>query len=66
MKWSRLAAEQGDALTQFNLGFMYDKGYGVAQDDAAALRWYRLAAEQNDAKAQNNLGAMYAEGRGVQ
>ena len=50
---------------QFNLGLMYDKGEGVPQDDAEAVRWYRLAAEQGHAEAQANLGWMYDAGRGV-
>ena len=49
MKWYRLAAEQGDAQAQNNLGLMYDAGQGVPQVNAEALKWYRLAAEQGDA-----------------
>jgi len=63
-EWRPLA-EQGDASAQFNLGWMYDKGEGVPQDDREAVRWYRRAAEQGDAKAQNNLGVMYNNGEGV-
>ena len=59
------AAEQGNALAQNNLGFMYSKGRGVPQDYAEAVRWYRLAAEQGNADAQNNLGIMYSIGQGV-
>ena len=58
-------AEQGDAAAQFYLGFMYETGQGVAQDDAEAVKWYRRAAEQGDADAQNNLGLMYEYGEGV-
>ena len=65
MKWFRLAAEQGLASAQFNLGLMYDEGRGVPQDDQEAVKWYRLAADQGDALAQNNLGLMYRNGRGV-
>ena len=65
VRWFRLAAEQGDASAQFNLGVMYAKGEGVLKDDAEAVRWYRLAAEQGDASAQFNLGVMHADGRGV-
>ena len=54
-EWQPLA-EQGHALAQFALGFMYDSGEGVPQDHAQAAIWYRKAAEQGDAKAQNNLG----------
>ena len=64
-RWYRMAAEQGTAGAQFNLGFMYYTGEGVLKDDAEAVRWYRMAAEQGDAGAQYNLGVMYANGRGV-
>ena len=46
VKWYRLAAEQGDADAQYNLGLMYDNGNGVPQDYKEAVKWYRLAAEQ--------------------
>ena len=51
----RPLAEQGLAAAQYNLGVIYDKGQGVPEDNAEALKWYRLAAEQGDADAQNNL-----------
>ncbi len=54
------AAEQGDAMAQFNLGVMYNTGRGVAQDYKQAVAWFRKAAEQGDAMAQFNLGLMYA------
>jgi hypothetical protein len=60
-----LAAEQGDALAQYNLGVMYAKGQGVVQDYKEAAKWYRLAAEQGSAEAQSNLGFLYEEGQGV-
>jgi TPR repeat protein len=53
------AAEQGDASAQFNLGQIYRKGKGVAQNDAEAAKWYRKAAEQGHVKAQYNLGVSY-------
>jgi TPR repeat protein len=31
-------AEQGDAKTQSNFGFMYDKGLGVTENDAEAAK----------------------------
>ena len=55
----RLAAEQGHANSQVNLGLMFEFGYrGVARDRAEAIRWYRLAAAQGDADAQNSLGRL--------
>jgi len=46
VKWYRKAAEQGHALAQTNLGFMYEKGDGVPKDAAEAVKWYRKATEQ--------------------
>ncbi len=65
MRWWRLAAAQGHAYAQFNLGNIFENGRGIAQDDAESVRWYCLAAAQGDADAQFNLGVMFADGRGV-
>jgi TPR repeat protein len=65
-RWYRVAAEQGDASAQNNLGVMYANGQGLGQDDVAAVFWYTQAAEQGHALAQYNLGGMYSSGRGVQ
>jgi hypothetical protein len=61
----RPLAEQGDALAQYSLGYLYAKGQGVAEDDAEALKWYRRSAEQGNAFGQANLGHMYDDGEGV-
>ena len=66
VKWYTLAAEQGFALAQYNLGLMYKLGQGVIKDDKAAAQWYRKAAEQGLGSAQTNLGVMYAFGAGVE
>ena len=63
--WFRIAAKQGNAGAQHNLGVMYENGQGVPQDDAEAVKWYRMAAEQGYDKPQNNLGQMYRNGLGV-
>ncbi len=31
---------------QYNLGVMYERGHGVPQEYARAVKWYRKAAEQ--------------------
>jgi uncharacterized protein len=36
----KTSAEQGDAGAQYNLGQMYRRGDGVAQDYNEAVRWY--------------------------
>lgn len=61
----RKAAEQGDAESQNEMGFIYVTGKGVPQDFGEALRWYGLSADQEHAEAQFNLGLMYDYGRGV-
>ena len=60
-----MAAEQGIAQAQFNLGNMYAQGKGVPRNDVEAVRWYRMAAEQGYADAQLNLGYMYGTGEGI-
>ena len=60
LKWYRKSAEQGNAMAQCNLGFMYDEGEGVPLDFAKAMKWYRKAAEQGNTVAQLQLGLMYA------
>jgi TPR repeat protein len=58
-------ATNGSAEAQNELGTMYKKGEGVAQDSQEAIKWYRLAADQGNAEAQINLGSMYDHGEGV-
>ena len=48
----RAKAESGDALSQYELGYRYDVGVGVAENGAEAAKWYRLAADQGYARAQ--------------
>lgn len=58
-------AHGGEARAQYDLGLMYDKGQGVPQSDAEAMRWYERAAEQGEPRAQYNLGLMHLNGQGV-
>ena len=65
------------SVARCDLGVMYDKGTGVAQDYKEAVRLqsegffkeavrlYGLAAAQGYARAQTNLGWMYNNGQGV-
>ena len=43
VKWYRLAADQGDANAQLNLGVMFAIGQGVPQDHVQAHKWFNLA-----------------------
>lgn len=61
----RQAAEEGQAKAQNKLGYLYDTGRELTQNDAEAVRWYRRAAAQNHPMAQYNLANHYLSGRGV-
>jgi len=50
VKWYRLAAEQGNANAQTNLGWMYDNGTGVLQDYVRAHMWFNIAAISGESK----------------
>jgi TPR repeat protein len=65
VKWYQKSAEQGYAEAQFNLGLMYQNGFGVIQDDNEAVKWFRKSAEQGNADAQCYLGFMYERGLGI-
>ena len=39
------SADQGDAASQYNLGFMYRNGKGVPQDFEQTMAWWRKAAD---------------------
>jgi hypothetical protein len=77
MKRLLLAASQGDADAQFNLGTMYDNriddhgtavrptddnGYDLDSNRAEAMKWLLCAAEQGLPRAQTRLAELYAEG----
>ncbi len=47
VKWFRLAAEQGNASAQFNLGSMYHDGRGrVLRNYVQAHKWVNLAVSR--------------------
>ena len=54
MKWYRLAAEQGTAKAQVNLGIMYYNGEGVPQDYVQAHMWFNLAASKGNENGRKN------------
>ena len=59
------AAEQGDAESQYRIGFAYSYG-DEHVDKAMAIAWYRKAAEQGHKEAQHAVGDAYYDGDGVQ
>ena len=55
----RLAAEEGSARAQLDLGLRYASGSGVSKDAIQAIKWFRRAAEQGFDEAQYTLGCCY-------
>lgn len=63
--WYKELAEKGDKEAQYNLGAVYETGFGVSLNFEEATKWYLLAAEQDHVLAQLHLGVLYMLGKGV-
>ena len=59
----KIAAEKGKKGAQYRLARCYDKGHGVPENNALAVKWYQKAAAQGHAKAQYHLGKAYLLGK---
>ena len=57
MRWYRLAADQGDADAQYNLGAAYSAGDGVLPDYVQAYMWANLAASISSGDDQKKYSA---------
>ena len=66
VEWYELAAVQGVAAAQNNLGHMYSQGLGVEQDKARAVELWREAAKAGHSTAYYNLGLAYFRGDGTE
>ena len=51
----RTRANAGDAVAQFNLGFMYRNGEGLPQNDVEAYKWFNLATTYADASTREEF-----------
>lgn len=60
-----IAAEEGLALAQYNLGILFFTGQGVERDADAAYRWTAAAAAQGHIAAQFNLATLLITGEGT-
>ena len=63
--WFRKAATSRYAPAEFQMGQLFDFGFGVVQSDREALAWYRRAAEHGHVSAQRAVGDFYQKGRAV-
>jgi hypothetical protein len=66
LKILRPKALAGNPSAQHNLGYMYEKGYGVPRNSTIAASWYRKSANQGYPAGQLALGRLYYEGDGLQ
>lgn len=55
------SARLGDVEAQFNAGWMYANGRGIARDDASAAYFFKLAADQGHVQALHMLGLVGQE-----
>ncbi|MDH3563858.1 MAG: hypothetical protein OEN49_10780, partial [Gammaproteobacteria bacterium] len=61
VKWWGLAAKQGLAAAQFNLGLMYMKGDGIDENPDEAVRLWRLSANQGFTQAITLLKVLHLD-----
>ena len=59
--WQPLA-EQGDALAEYNIGYMHYNGHGGNKDYGEAVKWYTLSALHGNNIARYALGVIYESG----
>ena len=55
MRWYLMAANQGNALAQDNIGDLYANGLGVPRDLGQARQWWRKAAAGGNDDAKKSL-----------
>lgn len=60
--WFLMAATQGDAAGQYDLGRMYVSGSGIAKDEAKGLYWFRRSADKNYLPAVKIIAGAYRSG----
>jgi TPR repeat protein len=61
LRWYTLAAEQGDANAQNNLGIKYSNGQGVLQDYVRAHMWINIAAANGQPSGPKNRNIVAAK-----
>lgn len=57
-----LEVDPRNIIAQLNLGGLYMKGEGIAQNAKKAMKWTLKAAQQGNAEAQYNVARLYEDG----
>ncbi|KAF0211350.1 MAG: Sel1 domain-containing [Ignavibacteria bacterium] len=61
IKTLQTLSAEGSVFAQTALAYCYEKGIGVAEDKAVAVRMYRMASQRGNQSAYNSLKRMYDE-----
>ena len=62
IKWNRLAAAQGQADAQSNMGKIYSDGLGIRQDKKTAKKWYGKACDKGNQRGCDNYRTLNKAG----
>uniref|UniRef100_A0A8V5GE04 Uncharacterized protein n=1 Tax=Melopsittacus undulatus TaxID=13146 RepID=A0A8V5GE04_MELUD len=65
LKYLLLAAKNGDAQSRYHVGVCYEKGLGVQQNLAEAMRHYQQSAAAGNRSAQERLRVLQEEVEGT-
>ena len=57
-KWFEKAAERGVVDSQYNIGYLYEFGFGVTKNPVTAHVWYGIAASQGDTEAEKRIAVL--------
>ena len=61
----RQAAQAGNPTATYEMGYLYENGDGLQQDEAQAAQWYLKAADLGDAQGEAAVGQLYENGNQV-
>ena len=61
IEWFNKATNKGHVEAMYRLGFMYEFGQGVAENNIQAAEWYRKAIDKGNYEAMYRLGVLYYE-----
>lgn len=64
MEWFKKAADIGFPDAFYDVGLLYDHGFGVNKDMPEAARWYEKAAKLGQVSAMKQLSSLYNTGEG--
>ena len=64
--WFEKSAKAGYPSAQFQMGYIYLKGWTVKPDTLKAMSWFKLAAKNNVPGAISAMGRLYINGKGIE